>query len=472
MQANIITAATYTNTQRRSSTLSRELIYKALHQMAPNYPELGVTNFCRPSETKSGHHRCWSAFLKEINLDDHVKFIDISAEEEATGLTPIIAKYHGLWFEPSKRPPWQLVVVNGKHVLFIYDHYITDGRGSTYILESILDALNSPKNDLVSSSTVNFTTNVKGFPELDPIQRAPAPLSLFYAILGYLRFLVLLLLYRQKDLFFHDMTYHHRKLDWYDPQKEDNLVKTRLRSLRLDASTMRRFLQACRSHQTSFTSLLHTLIKVTLAADFYPKAKFSHSGTVVDIRSFLKPHDREKTVENAASIVSSYDWLPKFRQAGEQTALKKDAGFEADLLWELARKHRAHVLHDLHHKKSFLTAWQSIELLGEDEEDYITGFIPGLKLVGRNSFSISNLGAFRPNVLVGQDGGNGDWTISNMEFSAGAFKNGYSSDLVFNVAGVQDGPTTIHVCHEEGSFNDDFLDSLLDRIKMRIDAII
>jgi hypothetical protein len=473
MQANVIIAATYANTKAESIILSKELIYAALQRIGPQYPELGTTTFCRPSEKKAGQHRRWSAYLQQINLDDHVKFINISAEEEARGLTATIEKYHNLWFEPSVRPAWQLVVVNGRHVLLVYDHYITDGRGGTYILESILDALNSSKQEEpVNSSILEFKPEIKGFPEVDPIKRAPAPLSLFQAILNYARFWCILLLYRQKHLFFHEVVPKDLKLDFNNPQKEATLVKTQLHSLRLDASTIRKCVQACRSHQTTFTSLLHTLIKVTLAADFYPQAKFSHSTTVVDIRSHLKPHDREKTMETAASIVSSWDWLPKFREAGEQTASKDSPNFEADLLWDLACKHRAHVLHDMNHRKTCLTAWQSVDLLGEDEEDYITGFIPGLKLCQRNAFSLSNLGAFRPNQSVGQDGGNADWTITNLEFSAGAYKTGYAANLVFNVAGVQDGPTTIHICYEEGALREDFVESVLERIKTRMEAII
>ncbi|GFF73116.1 hypothetical protein IFM61392_04672 [Aspergillus lentulus] len=472
MQANVIIVATFTNTKAGSIVLSKELIYAALQHVVRKYPELGITTFCRPSETKSGQHRRWSAFLRQINLDAHVKFINIPAEEEGKGLTATIENYHGLWFEPSIRPAWQLVIVNGRHILFVYDHYITDGRGGTYILESILEALNSPIEEFVNSSIVEISTDVKGFPEEDAIKRAPVPVSVLYAVLNYLRFWGIWLLYRQKDLFFHETTPKFRKLDFNNPQKEDNLVKTRLHTLRLDAATMKKCIQACRSHQTSFTSLLHTLIKVTLAADFYPEAKFCHSQVVVDLRPFLKPHDREQTVGNAASVVSSYDWLSKFRQAGQQTAPKEHTSLESSLFWELARKHRAHVINDLNHKKTFLRAWQSIELIGEDEEDYIARFLPGLKLFQRNSFSISNLGAFRPSVSVGQDTHSGNWTITNMEFSAGAVKGGYAANLIFNVAGVQDGPTTIHVCHEEGAFREEFVNSLLERIKLRMDAII
>jgi hypothetical protein len=126
----------------------------------------------------------------------------------------------------------------------------------------------------------------------------------------------------------------------------------------------------------------------------------------------------------------------------------------------------------MNHRKTCFTAWHSVDLLGQDEEDYITGFIPGLKLCQRNAFSLSNLGAFRPNQSVGQDGRNADWTITSLEFSAGAYKTGYAANLVFNVAGVQDGPTTVHVCYEEGALGDDFVDSVLERIKMRMDAII
>lgn len=100
-----------------------------------------MASFCRPSESKKGQHRRWLGFLGEINLDEHVRFLDIPAAP-ADGLDDsLIEQYHDVWFEDAGKPPWLFAVVNGKHMMFVFDHIITDGRGATQVHGSLLEAL-------------------------------------------------------------------------------------------------------------------------------------------------------------------------------------------------------------------------------------------------------------------------------------------------------------------------------------------
>ncbi|KAJ6088455.1 hypothetical protein N7486_009716 [Penicillium sp. IBT 16267x] len=177
LQSNVIIAASYTNTQAgtEETLLSREILYPAIRQVVQRYPELSMVTFARPSATKKSHHRRWTGYLRQINLDNHVRFIQISPEEEEAGLRTTMERYHGLWFENiSETPPWQLIVVNGRHTLFVFNHYLTDGRGATYILGGLLEALNKPseKTDEATSPLIEVTLNVPGFPEADPWTRA------------------------------------------------------------------------------------------------------------------------------------------------------------------------------------------------------------------------------------------------------------------------------------------------------------
>ncbi|KAJ5357008.1 Alcohol acetyltransferase [Penicillium concentricum] len=465
LQSNVIRVASYTNVEAEGAVLSKAVVYPALRKVVQEYPELGMISFYGQSKKKKAQHRSFSGILSHINLDDHVEFLEIPTEEGKAGLTTTIERYHGVWFDSSKKPPWRLVVVNGKHAIFVFDHFITDGRGSTFIFESLLEALNSPNQCHNGSSIIELTTEVKGFPEVDPVKRYGTGPSILFAIMSYIRFWCIQFFYRGTDLFFNDARYQQRDLAFGEPKKEDNLVVTKIDTLCLEADTMSKCLQACREHQTSFTSLLHTLIKVSLSADFYPKAKFSHSVTGIDVRPYLLNQDRDKTISTAVSIISSFDWLHTFHQAGQSTGSIDPVPVNSDLLWELARKHRAHVVNDLNHKRSWMKAWLSIDLIGDDEEEYISQLLPGLKIVQKNSFAVSNLGAFdnrsaRP------------WIISNMEFSAGAVKAGYGPNLVFNVAGVRDAATVIHVSSEEGSLSNDFVALLLGSIEKRILAVI
>jgi hypothetical protein len=434
------------------------------------YPELAMVHFCRPSETKKGQHRRWLGFLREINLDDHVRFLDVPAAA-ADGLDDgLIEQYHDIWFEDPEKPPWLFVVVNGKHALFVFAHVITDGRGATQVHGSLLEALNLGMGlDRDESPIVRVSPDdVPGFPEPDPITRSGASVSIPSAISMFFIVIFTRLVYRFTDAFFHDSYAQpiSKPLTFSNPNKESHHVKTQTRTLRLKPATVNKCIDACHAHQTTFTSLLHTLVKVTLAADFYPTSRFSHSQIALDIRPYLLPHARAQTMSTAVSIVTSFDWLARFREAGTATAAAN-----ADLLiWDIAREHRAYIVKDLNHTHFWRKAWLTVSLLGEDEEDYTSQFLPGYRNSQRNCFFVSNLGAFAPSHH--HHSPLGGWTISNMEFSAGAIKAGYGANLSFDVTGVAGGDTVIHVSAEKGSFRDGFVSSLLERIQKRLEAII
>ncbi|KAJ5622946.1 hypothetical protein N7490_011551 [Penicillium lividum] len=474
LQSNVIVAASYTSAQG-TGVLSRDILYPAIPQVVQLYPELSTVTFSRPSTTKKNRNRRWSGFLRQIDLDNHVKFVHISEKEEKAGLGATIQRYHNIWFEDvSEKPPWQFIVVNGKHVLFVFDHYLTDGRGATYILGGLLKALNQPSKTVVDDSPiVKVAPKLPGFPEEDPLTRAGAKASILAALWLFLINCLIQFACRLTDSFFHDAKYQPKnKLDVVNPHRETRLTKTKVDTLRLDAETVERCVKACRKHQTSFTSLLHTLIKVTIATDFYPKAKFSHSHLAIDIRPYLLPAPRV-TMKTAVSLFTKFDWLGKFRKAGkgDRDSSDKISTVNAGIVWDLAREHKILLMKDLNHTKIWRKAWKSMELVQEDDEDYFAQAIDGYSTSQRNSFGISNLGVFDPSQFD-QTGSDAKWKISNMEFSASIMKAGYGTNMTFNVIGVAGGDTVIHVGSEEGSLKDDFVASVLERVQIRLEAII
>ncbi|KAJ5768948.1 hypothetical protein N7520_003507 [Penicillium odoratum] len=454
LQSNVIVAASYTSAQG-TEVLSRDILYPAIRHVVQLYPELSTVTFSRPSTTMKNRNRRWSGFLRQIDLDNHVKFVHISEKEEKTGLSATIQRYHNIWFEDvSEKPPWQLIVVNGKHVLFVFDHYFTDGRGAAYILGGLLKALNQPSKTIVDDSPiVKVAPELPGFPEEDPLIRA--------GLSGYFINRLIQISCRLTDSFFHDAKCQPKdKLDVINPHRETRLTKTKVDTLRLDAETVERCVKTCRKHQTSFTRLLHTLIKVILATDFYPKAKFSHSHLAVDIRSYLLPAPRV-TMKTAVSIFTKFDWLAKFRKAGkgERDSSDKISIVNASIVWDLAREHKSLLMEDLNHTKIWRKAWKSMELVQADDEDFIAQAIDGYSTALRKSFEISNHGVFDP-AQFGWTGSDAKWKISNMESSASIMKAGYGTNMTFNVIGVAGVDTVIHVGSEEGSLKDNFVASV------------
>ncbi|OKL62171.1 hypothetical protein UA08_02770 [Talaromyces atroroseus] len=484
IQSNVIIAATYTSTNGKLS-LDKETLYPALKQVVQKYPELGMVSFARPSERKTSQHRRWSGFLRQVNLDDHVKFVEISTEKEREGLRSTIESYHGLWFDDiSERPPWSLFVVNGRHAIFVFHHYITDGRGATYVLGSLLEALN---NTTPSEQTENHTSpspspiapltlDVPGFPEKDPVKRARAKLSILWAIWITLKACFIQLSSRVvgRGLFFHDAKPRmFDRLDLDNPQRE-KFSRTKVESCRLDSELMARCIKACRKHHTSFTSLLHTLLKVTLATDLYPASRYGNSQTVIDLRPYLIPEPRERVMSGCLSVFATFERLSRFREAGAATTTTTaitSTEKSVDIIWDLARKHKSQLNNDLNHTQLWRKVWQSIELLPEEDEGFLDQFLFGYRMLQQNVFYVSNLGVFDP-AQFGGDTPGAKWTISNMEFSAGGVKAGYGANLTVNVVAVAGGDTVLYFGSEDGALRDGLVSTLVKNVRARLEAIL
>ena len=113
--------------------------------------------------------------------------------------------------------------------------------------------------------------------------------------------------------------------------------------------------------------------------------------------------------------------------------------------------------------QDFLTG----KLLGEDEED--AGTFYGLGLYQNNSFLMSNLGAFLPQVEM-EDGG---WGIKDVGFSAGAIRASMGDfGIVVNIASVQDGDCLICATYEKGVLKDEMVKRVLDGVIRRLELLL
>ncbi|KAK9372129.1 uncharacterized protein V1513DRAFT_265307 [Lipomyces chichibuensis] len=237
-------------------------------------------------------------------------------------------------------------------------------------------------------------------------------------------------------------------------------------------------LDACRSHNTTLTVLLLTLIQVTLAADIYPKAKLCFSRVATDLRRYMKVNPGIDVMQNAAGSFADAQWLGRYREAGRDlTIAGRNVGdgparrMHADipLLWDLARQNGAKLHNDINKSKTALKDYVSINLIGEDEEVFVSQGFPNLSLFTNYSFLVSNLGVFQP--IEGEI--SGGWNIKHVEFSAAATKASVGNGgIVFNVASAEKGELVINASYEEGVLKPETVRKVMEGFEKRLKLLL
>jgi hypothetical protein len=265
---------------------------------------------------------------------------------------------------------------------------------------------------------------------------------------------------------------------------------TRLQSLQLSPHVLEKCLDACKKNQTTFTSLLVTLIDTTLATDIYPTSKYRILATQINLRRYTKQED---TVTNLASTITQASPLGAHRKAGKkQSSLSPDSeslnetrlvereiAMEHDLFWDLARKHHATLKKALaENKNTTPVPIQDLLLLstaGEDEEALAAHVFPGIGVMAERAYSISNLGAFEQrtdgdDVQGGEE--TGPWRIGAIEFSCAATKPCCGYVLYFAVLSLKGGACMINITYVKGVLEDERVRVMIDRIEQRLNALL
>ncbi|KKY23030.1 putative peroxidase family protein [Phaeomoniella chlamydospora] len=297
-------------------------------------------------------------------------------------------------------------------------------------------------------------------------------ISILAVIIQALLLSLMRLFLRRKDLPFSDSTYNDCDLT-YDPNQRKKAVITAVETLRLDANTVVKCLHACRQHNTTITALIHTLIKITLAADLYPQANFCISWTAVDLRRYAAADDglhSHGAITNASASLPSRTRLANWRKAG--TPLHRESSkteqyyIDCAQGWLLAHRYYEFLSQNVQHGKRILRDHKSINLIGPDDEHYVAQMVPAIGQQLKQAFLVSNLGAFDPASSASP------WTISDVEFSAGATKGGIGTDVVFNMASVKGGDCVINLTYEKGVLDPDMVRKLIQGVKTRLEVMI
>lgn len=490
--SNIIVSASYH--KRSGRLLSANLLYKSLQLVIEEHPALAIITQRQPSLKKAGSRRLWKARLKSINMEDCVSFID-GFDDSEPGMRKLLEKAHNEWFDTeAKMPLWKLIVVNRFRVLFIFHHSVCDGIGGTEFHRSLLTALNKFAKDDVISTSCGLTVNTPDTPlSMDAIQifqEQKRSTSMLRIVLLYVWLLVLRFCLRKKDWVFSDAVYTMAVPDMAGTRSDEERSVTRLQSLCLSPPVLAKCLDACKKNQTTFTSLLVTLIDTTLATDIYPASKYRILATQINLRRYVKQEDN---VTNLASTITQASPIGAHRKAGkEPSSLSPDSVsptetrlvegevvMEHDLFWELARKHHATLKKALaENKNTTPVPIQDLLLLstaGEGEEALAAHVFPGIGVMAERAYSISNLGAFEQQTDGdGDQGGEetGPWRIGAIEFSCAATKPCCGYVLYFAVLSLKGGACMINITHVKGVLEDERVTMMIDRIEQRLNALL
>jgi hypothetical protein len=473
IQSNVLVCAEYNKDSRRLTPLS---VIDALAKVINDHPALSIIGVSQPSEKKERNHRLWEARLPMLRIQDCVKFLNISDDVD---LSQVFEQAHNHWFDTKdkSKPWWKLLVVNGRHAIFIYHHSIGDGLSGYAFHRSFLAALNSNEASLELESRVTEEDNFiiqkpAKMPTPSPFDQIDEKLSWLYVIYGFFFWTILRFLVNQKYFLFSDAVFSKEYPTLVKPFPTDERTRTKVEIFRIDGVTMARCLAECRKHNTSFTALLHTLIQVTLAADMYPEAKFGFSRLAVNLRPLLRVDPGRDVFTNAASAYYRIQPLRKYRACAKNPLSAQESESNPSLfvdtptIWKLAKAYKQDLSYSMYKSGTVMQDFLVCKVLDSDMED--VSFY-GHGLYQNNSFLISNLGVFEPRENM-VDGG---WSIKEVAFSAAAIRATLGDlGIVFDVASAKGGDCLISATYEEGVLKDEMVKEVLRAVLARLKLMI
>lgn len=466
-QSSINSAATYESAN--GSLLTRETVYSALKRMIAEHYALRVIAVNRFDEKK--REILWEAQLRELNLDRIVEFI--TADESQ--LQSILEATHNEWldWEDHSLPLWRLKIVNGRHIIWSYNHFVADGLSGYAFQRGFLRYLNSPDDKNLDASAIIT---------VDPLE-PPRPwregfVGAFFLLRIIWATLVMHLarFFFGSALLFSDLPVNPIAPPWSDRGKKTSRVVTRLHTLRLSSSQTEALLSSCKAHGVTFGTLLHTIAVSTAAKDLYPKAWLGVTGTPLSIRPFASPVQNQNHLVNSAACLTRLQKIRAYREAATslQPQSAEEVSINADKIWEVTLAYRRVLQKSLTTRHVF-DGMFAMDMMPSGTKEMFDRCMPTMWLYQRFSLNVSNLGTFvQSDTASGlSDEKNKIWKITDVQFSAGAVASQWGWGApVLNVAGLKGGDTVISFTSEEGIMPEKQKDLFVANIKRRFELLI
>ncbi|KAF4992329.1 hypothetical protein FGRMN_7241 [Fusarium graminum] len=382
-----------------------------------------------------GSTAAYFTHVPEIQLNDFVEFQTCSQENYEKSLEDIHCWCHDqFWQDIETRPPWRVIVLRPgqtpdfEDVVFAFHHSLMDGMGGRLFHEKLLAQLNDLPPNPASPSTLIF-------PEPPTL---PEPQEKVIDYTTTLAFRATKFWNRNRPSFLTPIS----KPIWSgEPVDFDRPHKTRLRTVDIPAGVVTSLLTAARSHSTSITGLLHTLILASLSRRV-PDAPGFVSSTPISMRPYISPsadHALKETLFVCVTGTSHEHSLSEF------AAFRSSEGDMDGHIWDYARKIKT----DLIQKTSMMPVNDDIQAFASIQD------WPSLlrKRDGHprtRSWEVSNVGTLAP--------GDGIRSISRALFTNGIMVA--SDPMSISVVSVKRGTLTLGISWGDGVVDDEVIENL------------
>lgn len=382
-----------------------------------------------------GDIKAFFTHITEMKLQDFVEFRTCSEENYEKALEDVHCWCHDqFWQDIETRPPWRAIVLKPgetpgfEDIVFAFHHSLMDGMSGRLFHEKLLAHL----NDLPPNPS---SQDVLQFPELPTLPEPQEKVIDYTTTLG---FRVSKLWTRNRPSF---LTPAPKPIWFGEPIDFDRPHKTRLRTVDIPAEVVSSALAAARSHGTSITGLLHTLILVSLSRHV-PDAPGFASSTPMSMRPYISPSADPSLREALFGCVTG---MNHEHPPPETAPFRNSQGDIDDHIWSYSRK----VKTELKEKASTFPVNDDIQALAS-----VTDW-PALlqKKDGKprlRSWELSNVGTLAPV--------HGERSISRALFTNGVMVA--SDPMSISVVSVKNSFLTLGITWCDGVVDDGVMDNL------------
>ncbi|KAF5542081.1 hypothetical protein FNAPI_10064 [Fusarium napiforme] len=379
--------------------------------------------------------------LDRIDFNNHITWCEPSEDTENSLLDVLEWQVNNPYLNLERQPCWRAVILRTlgskfMDVVFAWDHSAGDGKSGKILHDTFLACLNTPESTSITLQDRSFDVPVT--PHTPPMdQLINLPISPGY---------ILSELSRE---FLPGLSSKPHAATWAPIFAKP--AKTRLTWMRVTKEAFPSVLDACRTHETTLTALLNTLLMISIATRLSEdKARSFSSGTPICFRQF---QDGKSEIDCNKTIMNCYAYWPFVFEKGLVAKIRQqfnDAKANPELhsnleyaVWDVAKTIREGLLSKLSQGTKndtvglakFIGDWPS--------------YFRGLSKTREHAFEVSNLG-----VIQGNNDGKDEWSIDGASFAQSS--PSFGAALTINVISTKGGELVISNAWQDGTVDDQF----------------